>query len=219
MILPERLNVYLDSLQSKNGTFLEELEEEAIAEGVPVIRKQMQGFLKTILPIRRPKRILEVGTGSGFSALLMAENTEKSCRITTIENNKERIAAAKKNIARDQMQDRIELLSGNAEDLLPLMKERFDLIFMDAAKGQYPHLLADVLRLLDENGVLITDNVLLDGEILESHYVVKRRNRTIQKRMREYLYELTHTSGLETSVLPIGDGAALSVKCENKAEE
>ncbi len=219
MILPERLNVYLDSLQSKNGTFLEELEEEAIAEGVPVIRKQMQGFLKTILPIRRPKRILEVGTGSGFSALLMAENTEKSCRITTIENNKERIAAAKKNIARDQMQDRIELLSGNAEDLLPLMKERFDLIFMDAAKGQYPHLLADVLRLLDENGVLITDNVLLDGEILESHYVVKRRNRTIHKRMREYLYELTHTSGLETSVLPIGDGAALSVKCENKAEE
>jgi predicted O-methyltransferase YrrM len=212
MIIQERMAVYINSLDQGNGAFLDELERQALKDEVPIIRQDMQSFLKTLLAIHRPKRILEVGTAVGFSALLMAQNTEPDCHITTIEKYEKRILQARQNFARAGMDGRITLLEGDALAIMETLTESYDLIFMDAAKGQYIHFLPQALRLLRRGGVLISDNVLQDGDIIESHYAVERRNRTIYKRMREYLYVLKHTEGLLTSIVPVGDGAAVTVK-------
>lgn len=204
--------VYINSLDTGNGAFLDQLERSALADEVPIIRQDMQSFLKVLLAIHKPKRILEVGTAVGFSALLMAANTEEDCTITTIEKYEKRIPQAKKNFADAGMQERITLLEGDAAEIMRTLQEPYDMIFMDAAKGQYIYFLPEALRLLKTGGILISDNVLQDGDIIESHYAVERRNRTIYKRMREYLYVLKHTDGLLTSIIPTGDGAAITVK-------
>ena len=215
MILDERLLTYLNSLESSNGELLDTIEQEALADDVPIIRKDMQGFLKFLLAVRQPERILEVGCAVGFSALLMAQWNPADCEITTIENWQPRIPVARNNFLRAGRQEQITLIEGDAGEILPqLLAEgrHFDWIFMDAAKGQYPVLLPAAVELLEPDGVLVTDNVLFDGEIIESRYAVTRRNRTIHKRMREYLYTLKHHEQLTTAVLPVGDGAAVSVK-------
>lgn len=212
MIIDERLSTYINSLDSGNTAFLEELEKEALADYVPIIRKDMQTFLKTFLAMKKPKRILEVGTAVGFSALLMCEYSVPDVHITTIENYDKRIPIARANFARAGRENQITLIEGDAQDVLKTLDGPFDFIFMDAAKGQYIHFLPDILRLLEMDGVLISDNVMQDGDIIESHFAVERRNRTIHKRMRDYLYTLTHHEQLTTSVLPVGDGITLSVK-------
>ncbi|MCD7957564.1 MAG: O-methyltransferase [Lachnospiraceae bacterium] len=212
MIIPERMSVYINSLDTGNGVFLDELEQRALAEHIPIIRKDMQSLLKVLLALRQPRRILEVGTAVGFSAILMAQNTEADCHITTIENYEKRIAPARENFAKAGMEERITLLYGDALTILPTLKESYDFVFMDAAKGQYIHFLPEILRLLIPGGVLVSDNVLQDGNIIESHYAVEQRDRTIYKRMREYLYTLKHTDGLLTSIVAVGDGAAVTVK-------
>ena len=212
MIIEERLSTYINSLDSGNTEFLEKLEQEAIADYVPIIRKDMQSFLKTFLAMKRPKRILEVGTAVGFSALLMCEYADSDVQITTIENYEKRIPIARANFARAGKENQITLIEGDAQDVLKTLDGPFDFIFMDAAKGQYIHFLPDILRVLESGGVLISDNVLQDGDIIESHFAVERRNRTIHKRMRDYLFTLTHHEQLVTSVLPVGDGITLSVK-------
>ncbi len=188
------------------------MEREALAADVPIIRKDTQGFLKWLLAACRPMRILEIGTAVGFSALLMAEYAPAGCAITTIESYEKRILIAKDNFIRAGREGQITLLEGDAARILPELTGSFDLVFMDAAKGQYPAFLPQVLRLLVPGGILLSDNVLQDGDILESHYIVERRNRTIYKRMREYLYTLTHTDGLVTMILPVGDGVAVTTK-------
>lgn len=212
MILNERLVTYINSLDTGNTGILDEIEREALDSMVPVIRKEMQGFLKLLLAMKRPKRILEVGTAVGFSALLMAEYTPGQCEIVTIENYEKRIPIAQENFRRAGREKQITLLEGEATEILKTLEEPFDFIFMDAAKGQYIKFLPDVLRLLKTGGTLVSDNVLQDGDILESHFVVPRRNRTIHRRMREYLYELMHRSDLVTAVLPVGDGITVSEK-------
>jgi predicted O-methyltransferase YrrM len=215
MILDERLWTYLCSLEPGNGELLEAVEQEALADEVPIIRKDMQSFLKLLLALKKPERILEVGCAVGFSALLMAQWNPVEAEITTIENWQPRIPVARENFRRAGRETQITLLEGDAGEILPeLLKagNTYDLIFMDAAKGQYPILLPTAVELLDEDGVLVTDNVLFDGEIIESRYAVTRRNRTIHKRMRDYLYTLTHHELLQSTVLPVGDGAAVSVK-------
>ena len=172
----------------------------------------MQSFLKLLLAMQRPARILEVGAAIGFSSILMAEYAPEGCEITTIENYDKRIPIARENIRRAGKEQQITLLEGDAADILPTLQEPFDLIFMDAAKGQYIHFMPEVLRLLAPNGVLVSDNVLQDGDIIESHYIVERRNRTIYKRMRDYLYELTHNDALVTAILPVGDGITVSTR-------
>ena len=216
MIIPERMSVFINSLDTGNGTFLDELEQEALREEVPIIRQDMQSFLKVLLAMHQPKQILEVGTAVGFgvmetSALLMAANAE-DCHITTIEKYEKRIPVAKANFQKSGMAHRITLLEGDALAIMQELTGTYDMIFMDAAKGQYIHFLPDALRLLRTGGILISDNVLQDGDIIESHYAVERRNRTIYRRMREYLYVLKHTEGLLTSIVPVGDGAAVTVK-------
>jgi predicted O-methyltransferase YrrM len=186
---------------------------------VPIIRKEMQSFLKMLLAMTRPMRILEVGTAVGFSSILMAEYGPKGCAVTTIENYEKRIPIARENFRRAGKDGQITLLPGDAARVLKTLDGPYDLIFMDAAKGQYIHFMPDILRLLAPGGTLVSDNVLQDGDIIESHYAVTRRNRTIHKRMREYLYELTHREELVTAVLPVGDGITVSSKKINWIEE
>lgn len=212
MIVDERLVTYINSLDTGNTEILDQIEKEAIAAYVPIIRKEMQSFLKLLLAMQKPMRILEVGTAVGFSAILMAQYAPADCKIVTIENYEKRIPVAKENFKRAGKDEQITLLEGDAMRILPTLSGEFDMIFMDAAKGQYINFMPDILRLLKSGGVLVSDNVLQDGDIIESHYVVERRNRTIYKRMREYMYELTHNEGLVTAVLPVGDGITVSAK-------
>lgn len=215
MILDERLLTYLNSLDSGNGALLDQIEQEALADDVPIVRKDMQRFLKFLLAVKKPQRILEVGCAVGFSALLMAQWNPVDAAVTTIENWEPRIPAARANFRRAGREEQITLLEGDAGEILPRLcaeGRQFDWIFMDAAKGQYPVLLGPAVELLADDGVLVSDNVLFDGEIIESRFAVTRRNRTIHKRMRDYLYTLTHHDRLTTTVLPVGDGAAVSVK-------
>lgn len=214
MIVDERLVTYINSLDKGNTAVLDQIEGEALESYVPIIRKDMQSFLKLLLTVQKPMRILEVGTAVGFSAILMAEYAPEGCKIVTIENYDKRIPIAKQNFERAGKSDQITLLEGDATEVLKTLEEPFDMIFMDAAKGQYINFMSDVLRLLKKDGVLVSDNVLQDGDIIESHFIVERRNRTIYKRMREYLYELTHRDDLVTSVLPVGDGITVSVKVD-----
>lgn len=212
MIVDERLVTYINSLDTGNTEILDQIEKEAIAAYVPIIRKEMQSFLKLLLAMQKPMRILEVGTAVGFSAIIMAQYAPADCKIVTIENYEKRIPVAKENFKRAGKDEQITLLEGDAMQILPTLSGEFDMIFMDAAKGQYINFMPDILRLLKSGGVLVSDNVLQDGDIIESHYVVERRNRTIYKRMREYMYELTHNEGLVTAVLPVGDGITVSAK-------
>ncbi len=214
MIVDERMRTYINSLNTGNTDFLEELEQTALETGVPVIRREMQSFIKTLLAMKKPKRILEVGTAVGFSTLLMCEYGPSDLQITTIENYEKRIPIAKENFKKAGREGQITLLEGDAGEILKTLSGAYDFIFMDAAKGQYINWLPDILRLMEKGSVLVSDNVLQEGDIIESRYLVERRNRTIYKRMREYLYELTHNPILVTSVLPVGDGAAVSIRQE-----
>lgn len=212
MIVNERITAYINSLDSGNGSVCDQVEEEALASFVPIIKKETSSLLKTLVALKAPGHILEVGTAVGYSALLMGRVMPKDCHITTIEKYEKRIPKARENFCRAGMEKNITLLEGDAEELLKTLKGPYDFIFMDAAKGQYLHWLPMLLDLLSKGGVLVSDNVLQDGDIIESRYAVERRNRTIHSRMREYLYTLTHMEELETSVIPIGDGVAISVK-------
>lgn len=212
MIVDERMTAYINSLDRGNTPFLNELEQEAVDTYVPIIRKEMQSFLKVMLSIIRPEKILEVGTAIGFSTLLMCEYNPAECHITTIENYPVRIPIARENFKKAEREDRITLLEGDAAEVLKELDDCYDFIFMDAAKGQYIHFLPDILRLMKKGSVLISDNVLQDGDIVESRFLVERRNRTIHRRMREYLFELKHNEQLMTSVVPLGDGITISVK-------
>ena len=214
MIVEERIVSYINSLEKENSPVLEEIEKEARKDGVPIIRKEMESFLRVMLSIKKPMRILELGTAVGYSAILMSEYINEKGQIITIENYDKRIPVAKNNFIRAGVIDKITLIEGDAADVLKTLDGPYDFIFMDAAKGQYIHFLPDVIRLLATGGVLISDNVLQDGEVLDSKYVVERRNRTIHSRMREYLYTLKNHEQLETSIIPLGDGVALSVKIQ-----
>ena len=212
MIVDERMVAFINSFDKGNTPFLNEIEKYALETQVPIIRKEMQSFLRFLLTMKKPMKILEVGTAIGFSALLMSEYAPKGCQITTIEKYEPRIPIARENFKKAGKEDCITLLEGDATDILQQLDDTYDLIFMDAAKGQYIHFMPDILRLLAKDGLLISDNVLQDGDIIESRYAVVRRDRTIHGRMREHLYELTHHPKLETSILPVGDGITLSVK-------
>ena len=212
MIVDERMVTFIHSLETENREILKTIEQEALDTFVPIIRKEMQSFLKVLLSIKKPKRILEVGTAVGFSAILMSEYVPEDCKITTIEKYEKRIPIARENFKRAGKEHQIELIEGDALEVMKSLEGSYDFIFMDAAKGQYIYYLPEVLRLLEKDGVLVSDNVLQDGDIIESRFAVERRNRTIHSRMREYLYTLKHHELLETSIIPLGDGVALSTK-------
>ena len=219
MIVDERIVTFINSMETENSEILEDIEKEALDTCVPIIRKEMQSFLKVLITIQKPMRILEVGTAVGFSALLMSEYAPEGCEIITIEKYEKRIPIARENFRRAGKEQQITLLEGDASEVLKDLDQSFDFIFMDAAKGQYIHFMPEVLRLLADGGTLVSDNVMQDGDIIESRFAVERRNRTIHARMREYLYELKHKEGVVTSILPLGDGVAVSTKRGQLKEE
>ena len=207
-----RTEVFINSLERENTPFLEELEEKAKEDNVPVIKKEAQSLLKILLNIKKPRRILEIGTAVGFSAIFMAEYGPEDLQIITIENYEKRIREAQDNIKASGYEDRIHLIEGDAAIVLPELEGYFDMIFMDAAKGQYINFLPEVKRLLSDGGILVSDNCLKGGDILESRFVVERRDRTIHRRMRDYLYAVKNDPDLESAVLSAGDGITISVK-------
>lgn len=216
MTVDERMITFINSFDKANSDFLEELEQEAKRDLVPIIRKDMQNLLRFLLRLQRPVNILEVGTAIGFSAILMGENTPENCHITTIEKYEKRIPLALENFAAAGMRERITLLEGDAGDILKELEPGYDFIFMDAAKAQYLGYLPELLRLLTPGGMLVSDNVLQDGDVCESRFAVTRRNRTIHSRMRQYLYEIKNHPQLDSVILTVGDGVTISVK---KVEE
>ena len=214
MIVNERMVTYIHSLEEPGNEILEKIEKEALDAHVPIIRKETQSFLKVLLMIKQPSQILEIGTAVGFSAIFMSEYIPVNGRITTIEKYEKRIPIARENFRRAGKEGQITLMEGDALEVMRSLNGTYDFIFMDAAKGQYIHYLPEAVRLLSAGGVLLSDNVLQDGDVIESRFAVERRNRTIHSRMREYLYELKHHEQLQTSILPLGDGMALSIKKE-----
>lgn len=208
----DRVIAYINSLDRGHGALCDRIAGEAREALVPIIRQETAAFLKSMVACVRPMRILEVGTAVGYSALLMAQVMPENAHITTIEKFKPRIPKALAHFEEAGMAERITLLEGDAQEILETLEGTYDFIFMDAAKGQYIHWLPRILELMHPGSVLFSDNVLQDGDIIESRFAVERRNRTIHARMREYLYTLKHTDCLETSILPVGDGVALSVK-------
>jgi len=215
MITDERTATYIESLSGGNSPFLEEIEKEALANGVPVIRKATQSMLKYILASNRPEKILEIGAAVGFSSLFMATYAPGKVKITTIENYEKRIVVCKENIAKSPYKDSVELICGDAMEIIERLLEEgqsYDMIFIDAAKAQYINYLPVVKKMLNKGGVLVSDNVLFDGDIVQSRFAVRRRDRTIHSRMREFLRTLCDDKDFVTTVLPIGDGMTLSIK-------
>lgn len=217
MITEERLSTFIDSFETPLPEYLSELSKFAIETNVPIIRPQMQSLLKFLMRMNKPMRILEVGCAIGFSALLMAEYSPEGSCITTIEKYEPRIPIALENFRKaserfkEAGRDKdIQLLEGDATEILKELEGPYDLIFMDAAKGQYINFLPDIKRLLVPGGLLVSDNVLQDGDVVKSRFAVVRRDRTIHKRMREYLFALTHDEDFTTVILPSGDGVTLS---------
>lgn len=217
----ERILTFIESMSSGNTEFLNALEKEALGEGIPIIRTQTQSLLRFLLKLVKPEKILEVGTATGFSACLMLNYAPQGAVITTIERDLERIEKAKAHFAMidedpsrmpGRRSGQITLLEGDAASILKEVRGPYDFVFMDAAKGQYIHFLPEVVRVLAPGGLLVSDNVFKDGEILESRFAVKRRDRTIHKRMREYLQALTGRDDLQTLLLEEGDGTALSIR-------
>ncbi len=212
MIEQDRITAFINSLDRGNAQYLDELEKKAIDGDVPIIRKDTQALLKFLIAQSRPRNILEVGCAIGFSALLMAEYSDPDTKITTIEKFEKRIPVARENFEKFDKDGKITLLEGDALEILKTLPEGYDFIFMDAAKGQYINFLPDCMRILNKGGLLVSDNVLQDGDVIESRFAVTRRDRTIHARMREYLYELKHNDALNTVILTVGDGMTLSVK-------
>lgn len=179
----------------------------------PIIKPEVADFMKVLLSLIKPSNILEIGTAVGYSSLLMSELLDKDGHITTIERFPYMFNIAKENIKKANLEKTITLLEGDASDILPsLNSNTYDLIFMDCAKGQYINFLPECMRLLKPNGLLITDNVLHKGTVARSRYLIDRRQRTTHSRLREFLWTITHSNELKSSVLPIGDGVALSFK-------
>lgn len=217
---PLELSNYLTYIQPKDSEELEQMRTYALEHDVPIIKREMKQFLETLFIMYQPLRVLEIGTAMGYSSIMMAQCmlTYASCtdiKIHTLERSHEMYALATENIARTAKDSIIQIHLGEAEETLEKFVEQgleFDIVFMDAAKGQYLTFLPHCMKLLKVRGLLISDNVLQGGDVSKSRYSVSRRQRTIHQRMRQYLWELNHREDLKTSILSIADGATLSIK-------
>ena len=208
----DRTEKYIELTQRPLEGYLEDIREQALSDGIPIIRPSVQGLLRFLMGYVRPKNILEIGTAVGFSALLMHEYAPDA-RVTTIENYEPRLIKARENFGNFAGDSRIELLEGDAAGILPGLKSgAYDFIFLDSAKGQYITFLDDIIRLLAPGGMLVSDNVMQDGDVIESRYAVRRRDRTIHERMREYIREVSDSPYLESAVLPMADGVTVSYR-------
>lgn len=206
---------YIDNLQTDCKGELGELQRWAYANNLPIIPKDVVKLLGFVLGIKKPKAILEIGMAVGFSASFMSQFLPDDGYIKTIDRYPLMIEQAKKNFKKFNLEDKITILEGDANDILPALDEKFDFVFMDAAKGQYITILPEVLRLTKKGSIIMADDILQEGRICRDYYDIPRRQRTIHKRLNEFLYEITHNEKLRTSILTIGDGVALVEKLED----
>ncbi len=207
----EYIEEYIRSITPENCTYLKKLEDYAKIHHVPIIEPETAQLIKVLLKNNKPKNILEVGTAIGYSALIMAEATPNTTKITTIERNEEMIELANNNISNSEFKDRIRIISGDAEDVLPHLNEAYDFIFLDAAKGQYLDFFNYCKTYLENGGLIVSDNVLFKGMVASDDLVVKRK-KTIVTRLRAFLKYINELEGYTSCVIPIGDGVALTYK-------
>ncbi|MGL5615630.1 MAG: O-methyltransferase [Sarcina sp.] len=200
---------YLRALIPERTGLFKELEEFANENHVPIIQPEGAKFLELMVSLNRPKKILELGTAIGYSSILMNKATDGEAIIKTIERSEEMVTLARANIKKYGLDDKIEVLQGDCLEILENLDEKFDLIFMDAGKGHYNHFLPHCLRLLEEKGTLISDNVLFRGMVATDD-LVRRRQITIVRRMRSYLDMISKDDSLITTVIPMGDGIAIT---------
>ena len=218
MVDYERFESFLESLPDDLPGYLLDLELENIRANIPIIRKGSQRLIRFMLELKKPVKVLEVGTATGFSSIFMLEFLDKKAEITTIEKMKERIDKAEETFRNLDKNKQITLIKGDAIEILADLVSKnkmFDFIFMDAAKGQYINFFENIKKLLVPGGMLITDNMLQEGRLLDSRYTVVRRDRTIHQRMREYVNVLMTDKNFETILLASGDGMAVSIKKQN----
>ncbi|MBQ9935025.1 MAG: O-methyltransferase [Lachnospiraceae bacterium] len=209
----ERISSFVKSYISDDEGLLGQIYSEAIRDRVPVMRPETREFLKTQLIMKKPMQLLEIGTAVGYSSIYMSQFLGEGGKITTIELDEERVKIARTNIEAMDLSQVISVIQGDAYEVLKtLPDDTYDFAFVDAAKGQYINYYPDVMRVVKAGGIIISDNILQDGDVLESHFTVDKRNRTIHDRMREYIYTITHDERLDTAILSVGDGVAISVK-------
>lgn len=209
-IVNDLIEEYIRNAIPPRNTFLESMERFAFINHIPIIQPEVAKLLEVIVKISNAKNILEIGTAIGYSAIIFS-TASNDIRVTTIEKRDEMVQIAKDNIQEAGLSGKIQILEGNAEEILPEIEQKFDLIFIDAAKGQYMELLSLSIHLLHPGGVIISDNVLYKGMIASNQYVVKRK-KTIVKRMRTYLAHIMNHPQLASCILPIGDGVSISYK-------
>lgn len=214
---------YIRALHSEpSSPVLSEIEKQIASEKEtwPIIRPEVADFIRVQLSLIKPSTILEIGTAVGYSSILMSEHLQPGGQITTLERFPYMLEIANKNIKRAGLEDTIHIIEGDANDTLPTLPgEHYDVIFMDCAKGQYINFLPECIRLLKPGGLLITDNVLHKGSVAKSRYLIERRQRTTHSRLREFLWTIMHSDQLISSVMPFGDGVALSYKIGGKTNE
>ncbi len=214
-LVEDYLAEYIDNMQTDCDGELGELQKWAYEQGLPIIPKDVVKLLGFVLGLKKPKAILEIGMAVGFSASYMSQFLPEDGYIKTIDRYPLMIEMARENFKKFNLQDKITVLEGNANDILPTMDEQFDFVFMDAAKGQYITILPEVLRLTKVGGVIMADDILQEGRVAQDYFEIPRRQRTIHKRLNEFLQEITYNSKLRTSILTVGDGVALIEKLED----
>ena len=203
---------YIRLIQPKYDGVLGEIQEEALEEEIPIVPHETARFLSTLLTIKKPKEILEIGTAVAFSAGLMSRYLQEGGHVTTIDRYEYMINIAKKNIKRMGLEEKINIIEDDAANVLPKLSGPYDFIFLDAAKAQYIQFLPELLRLMPIGGILVADDVLQGGNIAKSRFSLPRRQRTIHKRMRTFLWDISHLDCLESSIIPIGDGIVMCTK-------
>lgn len=209
---PERLEIFIESMTGDIPSDLQNLKEECMEDNLPVIRHPAERLLRLLITMKRPEKVLEIGTAAGYSALFMMRYMNTGARLDTIESFHERAEMACYNFRKFGLSDRITLFEGDAGQILSKLNNQYDFIFLDAAKGQYISWLPEIIRLMAPGALLVSDNVLRDGSILMSHFVIPRRMRTINKRMRQYLKAVSEDERLVTDIINAGDGMTVSVR-------
>ena len=195
-----------------NKQELKKIKQKAIEEHIPIIMDDTLEIIEKYMKEIKPKRILEIGTAVGYSAICFSEFLDTNGKIDTIERDEERAKEAEENFKKVEVEEKINLYVGDAVEILPTLSEKYDMVFIDAAKGKYPFFLREALRMINNNGIIFADNILYKGYVLSDYN--KHKQRTAVRNLREYLKEVSENSNLETEILEVGDGLAVSKVCQ-----
>ena len=207
-VTDEEMNLYLRTVQPMYDGVLGEIQKKSIEEDVPIVPHETARLLSVLLSIKKPKRILEIGTAVGYSAICFTEFLAENGVIDTIERDTERVQEARENIKKTQVESKINIYEGDAVEILPTLNEKYDAVFIDAAKGKYPFFLKEALRMIKPNGIIFADNILYKGYVMSDYN--KHKQRTAVRNLREYIKEVSENPNLETEILEVGDGLAIS---------